>query len=71
MIPAGGPHGEPYLNRKRLCPPVKHGEGRRLAGMIAFLTFIMVSLLLALRDAVAEAAVHELFGGVFDRLLGF
>ena len=39
--------------------------------MIAFLTFIMLSLLLTLRDAVAEAAVHELFGGVFDRLFGF
>lgn len=39
--------------------------------MIAFLTFIMLSFLLALRDAVAEAAVNELFGGVFGRLFGF
>lgn len=38
--------------------------------MIAFLTFILVSLL-ALRDAVAEAAVRELFGGAFNRLFGF
>ena len=39
--------------------------------MIVFLTFIMVSFLLALQDAVAEAAIHELFGGVIARLLGF
>ena len=38
--------------------------------MIEFLTFIIVSLLV-LRDAVAQAAVNQLFGGVFNRLFGF
>lgn len=38
--------------------------------MIEFLTFIIVSLLI-LRDAVAQAAVNELFGGLISRLFGF
>ncbi len=39
--------------------------------MIAFLMFVFVSVMLALRDAVAAGAVNELFGGAFDRLFGF